>query len=151
MLLASQLDVPCACTTLGTLAIKDRERRERERERGYLLSGRLLLLHPLSLSSLFSLLPLPPPPSPPTTPPSPQTTMSLKPDNLAEKHADGALSAAPMRDGHFGSDPESMVMVGENRLHQDLKGRHMQMIAMQVCATLSLSERPWIVYANRCL
>ncbi|KAF2491946.1 hypothetical protein BU16DRAFT_551721 [Lophium mytilinum] len=55
--------------------------------------------------------------------------MSLKHNELdnggfGEKHV-----AAP----EFGSDPESgAVESGENKLHQDLKGRHMQMIAMQV-------------------
>lgn len=34
--------------------------------------------------------------------------------------------------GFSGGDPESMVAVSQNRLHTDLKGRHMQMIAMQV-------------------
>jgi amino acid permease len=33
----------------------------------------------------------------------------------------------------YGSDPENMVAEPqENKLHQDLKGRHMQMIAMYV-------------------
>jgi amino acid permease len=60
--------------------------------------------------------------------------MSLKPENgdLAEKHANAVPGYEPTRDGHFSSDPENMVVANENMLHQDLKGRHMQMIAMQV-------------------
>lgn len=59
--------------------------------------------------------------------------MSFKPDNgdLAEKHANGTPDYDPTRDGHS-SDPENLVVARENVLHQDLKGRHMQMIAMQV-------------------
>ena len=54
--------------------------------------------------------------------------MSLKPENgdLAEKHANAAAGYEPSR------DPENLVVANENMLHQDLKGRHMQMIAMQV-------------------
>jgi amino acid transporter len=66
--------------------------------------------------------------------------MSFKPElgDLAEKHANAAPDYGPTppgehtRDGHYGGDPESLVEVKENKLHQDLKGRHMQMIAMQV-------------------
>jgi amino acid transporter len=60
--------------------------------------------------------------------------MSLQPGNggLAEKHAKD--EPALLGDGHFSSDPEMMVGANENMLHQDLKGRHMQMIAMQVPA-----------------
>jgi amino acid transporter len=73
--------------------------------------------------------------------------MSLKSENgdLAEKHVNAAPTYEPAtlgehkRDGHFSSDPENMVEVSENRLHQDLKGRHMQMIAMQVQHTESSS------------
>ena len=60
--------------------------------------------------------------------------MSLKLDNgdVAEKQPNAAPGYEPTSDGHFGSDPENMVVAKENNLHQDLKGRHMQMIAMQV-------------------
>jgi hypothetical protein len=60
-------------------------------------------------------------------------TMSFEPENgdLAEKHANAAPGYEPTPDGHFSSDPENMVVAKENLLHQDLKGRHMQMIAMQ--------------------
>jgi len=66
--------------------------------------------------------------------------MSLRPENgdLAEKHVSAAPAYEPAtlgenkHDGDFSGDPENMVEVGENRLHKDLKGRHMQMIAMQV-------------------
>ena len=60
--------------------------------------------------------------------------MSSKPENgdLAEKHANAAPGYEPTRDGNSSSDPENMVVASENLLHQDLKGRHMQMIAMQV-------------------
>ena len=69
--------------------------------------------------------------------------MSLKPENgdfAAEKHANaapayeqGALGGEHARDGHFGGDAENMTEAKEARkLHQDLRGRHMQMIAMQV-------------------
>jgi amino acid transporter len=53
--------------------------------------------------------------------------MSLQPENgdFAEKHEKNEA-------GNFSSDPENMVAASENVLHQDLKGRHMQMIAMQV-------------------
>lgn len=56
--------------------------------------------------------------------------MSFKPENgdLAEKHAHAGLGSEPSRDG----DPENATGVTENILHQDLRGRHMQMIAMQV-------------------
>lgn len=58
--------------------------------------------------------------------------MSLKHENgdLSEKHAGGAPGYDQTHDGHFGSDPENMVVVSENVLHKDLQGRHMQMIAM---------------------
>jgi amino acid transporter len=60
--------------------------------------------------------------------------MSLQPENgdLAEKHAKDE-SATP-GEGYSNRDPENMVEVNVNPLHQDLKGRHMQMIAMQVSA-----------------
>jgi hypothetical protein len=62
------------------------------------------------------------------------TTMSLQPGNgdLSEKHTNASPSYESKQDGHFGSDPENMVVASENVLHKDLKGRHMQMIAMQV-------------------
>jgi len=62
-------------------------------------------------------------------------TMSFQPENgdLAEKHATAAPGYEPNKyDEHSSSDPENLVAVSENRLHKDLKGRHMQMIAMQV-------------------
>lgn len=61
--------------------------------------------------------------------------MDLKSDNgVAEKQM-----APPGSESNH--DPESMVVTStENRLHQDLKGRHMQMIAMQV--PLSPSPSP---------
>jgi amino acid transporter len=73
--------------------------------------------------------------------------MSLNPENsdLAEKHVNAAPAYEPAtlgehtRDGHFSSDPENMGAANENKLHQDLKGRHMQMIAMQVQHTESSS------------
>lgn len=66
--------------------------------------------------------------------------MSLKPEDgeLAEKHANAAptYESATLgehtRDGHFNSDPENLVEANENKLQKGLKGRHMQMIAMQV-------------------
>jgi amino acid permease len=65
--------------------------------------------------------------------------MSLRHENpdLAEKHDIDAPSYAPAtgdlkHDGHFDSDPENLAQPEANKLHQDLKGRHMQMIAMQV-------------------
>jgi amino acid transporter len=56
--------------------------------------------------------------------------MSLQPENgdLAEKHAKN--EPATLGEGYFNSDPENMVGANENVLHQDLKGRHMQMIAI---------------------
>lgn len=57
--------------------------------------------------------------------------MSLKHENgdpLAEKQ----VAPGYERTGDVSSDPENLVVAGPNRLHQDLKGRHMQMIAMQV-------------------
>jgi hypothetical protein len=65
--------------------------------------------------------------------------MSLKPEQggLAEKHADAAPAYEPgvakehTHNGHYDTDPD-MVEVSQNRLHTDLKSRHMQMIAMQV-------------------
>jgi len=66
--------------------------------------------------------------------------MSFQPENgdLAEKH--GKNEPATLGEGHFSSDPENMAGPNYtvNMLHQDLKGRHMQMIAMQVSA-------PWTV------
>ena len=65
--------------------------------------------------------------------------MSLQHENgdYGEKHAVGApaYDHHGKHDGHS-SDPEAAytaaVPAGTNALHQDLKGRHMQMIAMQV-------------------
>ena len=56
--------------------------------------------------------------------------MSFQPENgdFAEKHAKN--EPPTLEEGHFGSDPENMVGASGNVLHQDLKGRHMQMIAM---------------------
>ncbi len=61
-------------------------------------------------------------------------TMSLQPENgdLAEKHAKN--EPPTLGEGPFGSDPEDLNGGKVNLLHQDLKGRHMQMIAMQVSA-----------------
>ncbi len=60
-------------------------------------------------------------------------------DGFAEKHANGTPVNEPAtlgghkRDSYSaGADPEIMVATSKNALHQDLKGRHMQMIAMQV-------------------
>jgi amino acid transporter len=60
--------------------------------------------------------------------------MELKSDDGgAEKHVD----ATPGYESNH--DPESIVVTSnENPLHQDLMGRHMQMIAMQV----HLSQSP---------
>jgi amino acid transporter len=62
--------------------------------------------------------------------------MSLKHDSgdLAEKHANAGLGSDPslQRDGHYDNGLESQTGTSQNILHQDLKGRHMQMIAMQV-------------------
>jgi amino acid transporter len=57
--------------------------------------------------------------------------MSLKRDNVdfAEKHTHAAGSESP-RDGDFDTGLESQSGPTENKLHQDLKGRHMQMIAI---------------------
>jgi len=70
--------------------------------------------------------------------------MSLKPENgdsLGEKHAHAAPGYDHTRDGDFSSDPENMVATSQgNALHQDLQGRHMQMIAMQVYLRLQSSE-----------
>lgn len=58
--------------------------------------------------------------------------MSLTPENdSAEKHANGELGEKHVHTAP-GYDPENIIAVSENKLHQDLKGRHMQMIAMQV-------------------
>jgi hypothetical protein len=61
-------------------------------------------------------------------------TMSLKPDNddHAEKHASAGLGSDSPRDGPFDNGLESQAGSTQNMLHQDLRGRHMQMIAMQV-------------------
>jgi amino acid transporter len=72
--------------------------------------------------------------------------MSFKPENgaFAEKPVD---AATPVYDpAAAGRDPENLsVEVTVNKLHQNLKGRHMQMIAMQV-------DRPEPRgAANRCL
>ena len=60
--------------------------------------------------------------------------MSLQPENddFAEKHAKN--EPPTLGEGGFSSDPENLVGANQNLLHQDLKGRHMQMIAMQVSA-----------------
>jgi len=62
--------------------------------------------------------------------------MSFKPGNgdLSEKHAAAAPGYEPALESRSsGSDPENLVVgPSGNVLHQDLKGRHMQMIAMQV-------------------
>jgi hypothetical protein len=62
--------------------------------------------------------------------------MSTNPehDTLGEKHT-GAIPAYEAADGHHdgvikSDDPETMGETGGNKLKQDLKGRHMQMIAM---------------------
>jgi amino acid transporter len=65
-------------------------------------------------------------------------TMSFQPENpdLSEKHAKHEPDT--LGGGHYNGDPElaeNMVgVVHTNALRQDLKGRHMQMIAMQVSA-----------------
>jgi amino acid transporter len=60
--------------------------------------------------------------------------MSLKPDNgdYAEKHAHAGLGSDPSlpHDGRYDNGLESQAGTTQNSLHQDLKGRHMQMIAM---------------------
>jgi amino acid permease len=59
-------------------------------------------------------------------------TMNTHSDN-GEKHVPAYEPglAEHKRDGQSGSDPENLVVEPqENKLHQDLKGRHMQMIAM---------------------
>jgi amino acid transporter len=57
--------------------------------------------------------------------------MSLKPDHddLAEKHISTGLGSesSPTHDGHFDSESQAGA---QNILRQDLKGRHMQMIAI---------------------
>ena len=66
--------------------------------------------------------------------------MSLNPENseFAEKHATAAPDYKPEAleehklHGHANDDPEHVGEQKELALHQDLKGRHMQMIAMQV-------------------
>ena len=62
--------------------------------------------------------------------------MNTDSDNggYAEKHVNGTEPAASgKRDSYSaGADPEIMIATSKNALHQDLKGRHMQMIAMQV-------------------
>jgi amino acid transporter len=60
--------------------------------------------------------------------------------NLDEKHANAAPAYEPATLGEhtrgrpLSSDPEdaAIVVADQNQLHRDLKGRHMQMIAMQV-------------------
>ena len=64
-------------------------------------------------------------------------TSKLENDDFAEKHAYAAPASEPT--AHFGSDQEDMGEGKTNMLHQDLKGRHMQMIAMQVQRTESSS------------
>lgn len=58
--------------------------------------------------------------------------MSLKHDHgdLAEKHAGAGLGSESSRDPNFDNGLESQPGTTENVLRQDLKGRHMQMIAM---------------------
>ncbi|KAH6698237.1 amino acid permease-domain-containing protein [Leptodontidium sp. MPI-SDFR-AT-0119] len=59
--------------------------------------------------------------------------MSLKPEDgdLAEKHTNAVPTYEPGSSGNASSDPENLVVAsGTNKLHQDLKGRHMQMIAI---------------------
>jgi len=62
--------------------------------------------------------------------------MSLKPEEnggLAEKHTSAAPAYEPTHDGHhYVTDPETGVVASTsiNVLHRDLKGRHMQMIAI---------------------
>lgn len=57
---------------------------------------------------------------------------------MSLKHENGGLAEAGYAEKHAGAVPtydsptHGDIEVGENRLHQDLKGRHMQMIAMQV-------------------
>lgn len=51
-------------------------------------------------------------------------------DDISDKHAAPVYDST--KDGNFSSDPENLVVTHENKLHRDLKGRHMQMIAMQV-------------------
>ena len=72
--------------------------------------------------------------------------MSLKHENggFAEKHAndDPAYESGSPGEhkggGAYTATPEDLVESGEtNKLHQDLKGRHMQMIAMQVSSSNS--------------
>lgn len=65
--------------------------------------------------------------------------MNTDSDNgrYAEKHVNGASAFEPAvtgkRDSYSaGADPEIMIATSKNALHQSLKGRHMQMIAMQV-------------------
>ncbi len=63
--------------------------------------------------------------------------MSFEPGNgdLAEKHvASSSPGPESKGDGKFThDDPEHLgVVTTENTLRQDLQGRHMQMIAMQV-------------------
>jgi amino acid permease len=64
-----------------------------------------------------------------------KNTLSEK--HVGETHASTAPGHDPATSGeyapkeHFsGSDPENPAPVETNALHQDLKGRHMQMIAM---------------------
>ncbi|TVY82640.1 putative amino-acid permease P7G5.06 [Lachnellula suecica] len=57
--------------------------------------------------------------------------MSLKHEEvggLSEKHANVTPGYSPTQDGS--SDPEHLAVTGGNALHKDLKGRHMQMIAI---------------------
>ena len=51
-------------------------------------------------------------------------------DLYDEKHANDIAKRAP--NGKFGGDPENhaVVVADQNALHRELKGRHMQMIAM---------------------
>ena len=64
--------------------------------------------------------------------------MSLKHENgdfAAEKHGNVGLGSEPsptLHDAGFDNGLESQVGTTQNVLRQDLKGRHMQMIAMQV-------------------
>jgi len=49
-------------------------------------------------------------------------------DDISDKHAAPVYDST--KDGNFSSDPENLVVTHENKLHRDLKGRHMQMIAI---------------------
>ena len=77
---------------------------------------------------------------PPHSPLSSVVKMNLKNETnaLGEKHASDVPAYEPAklgeheRGGPFSIDPEdhTIVATNQNLLHRDLKGRHMQMIAM---------------------